>query len=113
MAVWQPLTGFCEPAWKAGGTGSVPPCDFAAILVLVKNGIQDLVLVSTLLVVVVAVIAGMRLLTSGGNPAALKDAKSMMQKILTGYIVILSAWIIIYTIATTLLQPKFYYFLGN
>ena len=111
-AVLAPLI-VCDGAPAAGS--ALPKCDISSVLLLIKNGMQDLVVLSTLLVVAVCVVAGMKLVTAGmsGNYGALKEARGMLTKILTGYVVILAAWVIIHTLAVALLDPKFYFFLGK
>jgi hypothetical protein len=109
MAVLKPLI-VCD---GFTGASSLPKCDIYAFIGLVKNGIYDLVIISTLLFVVVMVIAGIKLLYSGGDPGALKELKGRFQKILTGYAIILVAWVLVYTIAKELLDPKFYFFFGK
>ena len=107
---WAPLI-VCDGV--VPNDANLPQCSIGSAIQLVKNGLQDLVLLSTLLMVVVLVIAGIKLLTSQGNPSALKETKDAFMKILTGYAVILAAWVIVYTLASTLLKPEFYYFLGK
>ncbi len=105
MPGWQPLVGFCD--------GVTNPCDFADFITLIKNGITDLVLLSTLLVVAMLAYAGINLLMSGGNAGARTDAKDMGLKVVKGYMWILVAWLLVYTITSTLLKPEFFFLLGS
>ena len=107
---WEPLTGFCDPLLKSTEQGA---CNFAAFIQLIKNGIHDLVIFSTLIVVVVLVYAGFTLLTSGGNQAKYKEATGMLWKVVIGYVWILSAWLIVYTITTALLKADFNFLLKS
>ncbi len=101
---WQPLR-------VCGGYASdiqgLPKCDFWALLTLIKNGITDLVLLSTLLAVAVFVIVGIKLLTSGGNTSVYTEAKTMLWKVVMGYVWILGAWLIVYTVLNALLKSDF------
>ena len=99
MAVWQKLI-VCD------GT-TADPCTFESFIKLIKAGIQDLVFIATLLTVVIFIFAGIKLLTSGGNEGALKEARSMLWKVLLGYVWILAAWLIVYTITSVLLDSGF------
>ncbi len=50
--------------------------------------------------------AGVKLVTSGGNSHALDEAKGMFTNILIGFLIILSAWLIIDTIMRALVGTK-------
>lgn len=107
---WKPLTNICDPLLDPGTAGS---CGIGALLELIQNGITDLVIVSTLIVVAAAFFSGFKLVTAGmrGDSGALNDAKKMFGKIATGYAVILLAWVVVYTLVSTFLKPGFFYFL--
>lgn len=83
------------------------PCTFGSLIALIKVGISDLVVLATLVAVIVFIFAGFKLLTSGGNPKALSDARGMLLKVLIGYVWILAAWVIVYTITSVLLNPGY------
>jgi len=102
MAVpgWQPLI-VCNK-----------DCEFGHLILLVKNLITDLVLISTLLATMVFIYIGIILLTSGGNPGAMTKAKDMFMKVVIGYLWILAAWLLVYTITSVLLKPEFTFLLG-
>jgi hypothetical protein len=108
MPGWKSLI-VCDPVPSTGGdfVGPVRDCDFEALIELVRVLIHDLVLLSTLLAVGVFAYAGIKLLASGGNPGAMKDAKGMFFKVLIGYMWILAAWLIVYTITSVLLHPGY------
>ena len=89
------------------------PCTFAKLIELIQVGIHDLVLLSTLLVIGVFVMAGIKLLSSGGNPGALTEVKSMLWSVVMGYMWILAAWLIVYTITSILLKPGYSLLLGG
>ncbi|MBX4206549.1 hypothetical protein KW784_02065 [Candidatus Parcubacteria bacterium] len=112
---WKPLTNFCDPLLKVGEISKanppLPRCDISQVVQLIKYGIQDLVIFSTLLLVAAAVYAGIKLVTSQGNPNALKEAGTMLRKIVFGYAVILVAWVLVYTITSTLLNADFNFLL--
>lgn len=110
--MWEPLIICGVTPGPGENAAYTHECGYADIFILIKHIITDLVLISTLLVVVSLVWAGFKLLTAGGNPGALKDAIGMLGKIVTGYIVILAAWLIVYTLSSTLLKPEFYDLLG-
>lgn len=96
---WKPLI-VCE------GT-TADPCKFSHLIELVKVLITDLVILSTFILVMLLVWVGIKLLTSGGNPSAMTDAKKMLGKVVLGYIWILAAWLVVYTITSVLLNPGY------
>lgn len=84
-----------------------PDCDFADFVTLIKLLINTLIVLSTFLATAVFAYSGFKLLTSQGNEGAMSDAKAMIGKVIKGYVVILSAWLIVYTITNTLLKPGY------
>ena len=70
-------------------------CHFAE---LANRGIQWLIGIVMLLFAVLAVWAGFGLVTSGGNPSALSEAKSRFTNAFIGLLIVLSAWLIVDTL---------------
>ena len=104
MPGWKPLIGFCDPLLKVGESGT--RCDFNAFITLIKHGIHDMGLISTLVVVALLCYVGFEFLTSRGNVSAWINAKKRLGKVIFGYIWVLAAWLIVYTITSALLDPK-------
>ena len=90
----------------------VHDCHFEDLIELIKNGVQDLILLSTLIVVVASVFIGFKLLTSGGNESAYTESKTMAWKVVKGYVWILAGWVIVYTITSAVLKSDFNFLLG-
>lgn len=88
-------------------------CGYSDLILLAKNLITDLTILSTLLATAVFAFAGFKLLTSGGDPGAMSDAKKMLKKVLFGYLWILAAWLVVYTITSTLISGSGYSILGK
>ena len=80
-------------------------CTFADIMELAQNVITALILLSSFLAVIAFIYAGFLLMTSGGNETQKTRSKDIFKKVFIGYLWILSAWIIVYTI-TSLLQNQ-------
>lgn len=99
---WQPLTNICNQTEDFSD-----PCNFKSLTTLISNGMTDLIILSTLLVVVALVISGFKLVLSNGNPGALTEVKEMFTKIVIGYAIILTAWLVVYTITSVLLKTQF------
>ena len=113
MAVWKDLI-VCG---VKPGTEGVPveyfeSCRFEHLILLAKNLITDLVILSTFLAMAAFVFIGYLLLTSGGKTSARDRAKDVFTKVIIGYLWILGAWLLIYTITSALLDPKFRFLLG-
>lgn len=80
-------------------------CGFSDLIVLAQNLITDLIIISTFLAVAAFAYAGVLLLTSGGKEGARDKAKDIFVKVLIGYLWILGAWLLVYTITSVLLKP--------
>lgn len=99
------------------GPGANPlythPCGYADLIRLIQALIGNLVVLSTMLATIGFIWVGFKLMTAGGNPGAMKEAKEMFGKIFLGFFWILAAWVVVYTITTALLKPEFNTILVN
>ena len=102
---------FVAPDFSSGyiapGSGFVPcsgegcsACDF---VILANTIIKWLITISFLLFAVLAVMAGFKLVTSGGNPSARSAAKSSFTNAFIGLIIIMAAWLAVDTLLRGLL----------
>jgi hypothetical protein len=82
-------------------------CGFNDLMQLARNLVTFLVIISTFLATAVFIFGGIKLLTSAGNENAMKETKTMLMKVLIGYIWILVAWVLVYTIMSVLLQQEY------
>ena len=96
---WQPLI-VCD--------GVITPCTFASLVTLAQNLITDLIIFSTFLAVAAFAYAGILLLTSGGSEGQRDKAKDVFLKVLKGYLWILGAWLLVYTITSVLLKTGYF-----
>jgi hypothetical protein len=87
--------------------GTEVKCDFAKLLLLFQKGISALVKIATIITVLALIAMGIKLLTSQGNANALSEVKERAKWIMIGYVVILAAWLIIYTILNVLVDPDY------
>lgn len=89
-------------------TGFVPcegaGCNFCHFVVLANNIIAWLIGVLAVVFGVMVFAAGIGLVTSGGNPGKLEDAKKSLTNALIGLIIVLAAWLIIDTLLKATLQ---------
>ena len=82
-------------------------CDFNALILLANHLITDLIFLSTLFATAGFVYVGIKLLTAGGDEGAMTAAKKSAWTILKGFLWILVAWVLIYTITSALLVPGY------
>lgn len=87
---------------KAGGE-----CTFSSLITLFQNGVTALVKIATMVTAIALIVMGVKLLTSGGDVNARKDVQKRGKMILIGYVVILSAWLIVYYILKALVGPDY------
>lgn len=94
--------------WKAlvppdcdvqGGCQSI--CDLAQ---LIQNIINDGIILATFLAAVLFAWAGFRMLTAGGDAHQIASAKKVFSAVFVGFLIVLSAWLIVDTIMKTLLS---------
>lgn len=79
------------------------PCNSCHIVLVANTLISWLIGVIMVLFGVLAVWAGFGLVTSGGNPSALSDAKSRFTNAFIGLLIVLSAFLIVDTLMKTLI----------
>jgi len=79
-----------EPAQPGGG------CDFTDVIALIKNIVKFLVFsLAVPLAAISFAIAGVMILTAGGNTGQVEKAKEIFWNVLWGLIVALSAWLVV------------------
>lgn len=76
-----------------GGDGQ-PACQACYVVELVNNVVSWLVMILGVIAAILIVVAGARLVTSGGNSSAKEAAKSSMTNLIIGYVIVLSAWLV-------------------
>jgi len=80
-------------------------CGYADLLALVNRIINWIIMISVPIAAGVFAWAGFKYMTTGIADQK-SEAKEMIQKVFIGFVVILSAWIIVNTITNTLLSDK-------
>lgn len=73
----------------------VPDCQMCYFVDLMQNVVGWLVMILSIVVALIFVSAGIKLVTSGGNPGEKQAAKSMMVNATIGFIIVLAAWLLI------------------
>lgn len=100
---------FWKPLIVCGG----PDCTYNDLIQLAQNVINNLIVLSSIFAMAAFMFAGFKLLTSGGSPGAKDEAKKIFWKVFWGFVWILAAWIVVYTITSVLLKPEFNTVIGN
>jgi len=103
-----------SPTLALAQEGGIVPCNgldcnFGSFLQLGQNIIDFLLIVSIPLAVIAFVYAGFLYLTAGGSEGQIKKAHSVFGKVLIGFIIILSAWLIVNTILDALVKEGYSY----
>lgn len=96
------------------GEGIVPctgakgdECDFEQLVALGRRIITWLLFVAVFIAMVLFAYAGFLYMSSGGDEGKVKKAHDIFRKVIIGFIIALAAWLIVYTITSTLLSDEF------
>lgn len=85
------------------GKTVVVGCTFNDFVRLAQNLINYLIFISIPLTAIAFSYAGFLMVTAAGSEEKIKQGKAIFGKVLMGFIFILSAWLIVYTITSALL----------
>lgn len=107
VLLWMPLVSFAQTG--AGSeydlvTCSGPDCNLCTAVDMVDNIVDLLFTLLSVAAVLVLVFAGFKLVVSAGNPGAMSAAKSMITSVIVGFIIVLSAWLIVDTVMKALIS---------
>lgn len=81
-------------------------CNVCDLVLMVNNIITWMFGILALLAVMGLMVAGFRLVVSGGDVGAWTSAKQMFTNIIVGFVIVLAAWLIVDTIMKALLDPN-------
>ncbi len=99
-----PFTVSAATLVPCGGPGE-DPCQTCHVVSLVNNVVAWLVMILGTIAAILIIVAGVRLVTSGGNTSAMEQAKSSMTNLIIGYLIVLSAWLVLdYGLKALLIQ---------
>lgn len=87
------------------GNPGQPDCQVCDVVTLVNNIVNWLVGILTLIFTIMIIVAGLRLVTSTGNANVKVSARKMLITGILGFIIVLSAWIMIDFLIKVLLSP--------
>lgn len=84
--------------------GPSDPCDTCHVIALVNEVISWLIGILFLVFAILMSVAGIQLVTSGGNTSALEAAKSKFKNALIGIIITMAAWLMVDTLLKVILN---------
>lgn len=91
-----PTLAFGAGLVPCGGEGE-PACQTCHVVELVNGVIEWLVLILGTIAAIIIVYAGFKLVMSGGNRHAMEEAKSLINNMLIGYVIVLAGWLLVDT----------------
>lgn len=100
----QDPSGNLIPCGYRDDTGKINECDFEDFMELIRRVINFLIVISVPLAAVSFAYAGFLYITAQGSPGQISKAHGIFKKTLIGFIFVLGAWLIVYTIINALLD---------
>lgn len=92
------------PTGVQGGTGKV--CDFTTLIALGNNIIRFCIITGTSVFSIMFMYAGFKYLTANGNPGQISTAHNYFLNAIIGFVIMLSAWLLVDFIFKSLLKPS-------
>ncbi|MEX0924836.1 MAG: pilin [Candidatus Paceibacterota bacterium] len=86
-------------------------CDFSDIMTLIQNIITWIILFTIPVAALMFSYAGFLLISAQGDEGKIRQGKQIFGYVLTGFVFVLAAWLIVYTVASVLLDDEFLQFL--
>lgn len=107
MVLWTPSLVGAAGLIPCGGTGEAE-CQACDVTKLINNVVAWLVIVLSIIAAIMIAVAGFKLVTAGGNSAAMKAAKDTFTNIAIGFLIILGGWLLVDTLMKALLTDQVY-----
>jgi hypothetical protein len=99
------------PCGNETGPEAATSCDFEDFIVLIKNIINVLIVLAIPATMIVFTWVGIMLLTAQGDSDKITRARGILQKVVTGFIIILLAWLVVHTLFLVITGKTFNDFL--
>jgi hypothetical protein len=90
---------------KDGLVDKLEQCTYKDVIKGIQGLVNFLFKLAAPVATVMFAYAGFKLLTANGDTSKLSEAKSLMTSVGIGFIIMLVAWLIVYTITTGLIDP--------
>jgi len=89
------------------GTAGGPDCDFNAFLSLIQRLMKFLIFISIPIATLLFSYAGFLYVTAGGNTGKIQKAHDIFKDVAVGFLIVLSAWLIVNTIVSPLISDNY------
>ena len=89
-----PMFTYAAGLVPCGGSGE-EACQMCHTVQLINGVTAWLVGILSVVAAIMFVVAGFKLVASGGNPGAKEDAKNMITNVAIGFVIVLTAWLLI------------------
>ncbi len=86
------------------GNPNQPPCDFSYFVLTLNKIIEWIISIAGVIFTLTLAYGGYLYMTSGGDSGKREQAHSILWNTLKGFVIILVAWLIVYTIINTLVD---------
>ena len=97
----------CGNSVTDGGITTIPnPCTFADFVATINRVINWFISIAGVIFTISAIWGGFLYMTSGQNPGNKAKAKSILWSTLIGFVIILTSWLIVYTLLTYLVPDN-------
>jgi uncharacterized membrane protein YjgN (DUF898 family) len=96
----SPSISFAQDSFTGSIVDCVDECGYGDLIQSIQNLINFLVYFATIIAVILFIYAGTILVFSGGNSGKKDDAKKIFWNTTIGFIIVISAWLIVATILT-------------
>jgi len=110
LLVLVPVVSFAAPLIPSQIVPNCPEkdgCGYVQFIELINNVVSLLVGLSFPIAAGVIAWAGFNMMMDGGNGAKRKESIEMIKKVVIGFVIILSAWIVVSTLLDALLSSSF------
>jgi hypothetical protein len=100
-----------DPLVPCGNTikyvdGKAVTCNFDDFILMINGIIKWIISIAGVIFTLSAIWGGYLYMTSGSNPGNKDKAKSVLWSTLIGFVIILTAWLIVYTILVNLVSDS-------
>jgi len=106
--IFLQVSNAAGPGPGTGDEGLVPcegaNCNFSSFMQLIINLIDFLIKISIPIAIILFSYAGFLYITAGGNPGKIGQAHDIFKTVFIGFLIVLSAWLIVNTLVGPLLN---------
>lgn len=86
----------------------VEECDFDELVALIRRVINYLIIIAVPVSAAVFAYAGIKYMTAAGDTGKMAEARRIFTKVILGFVVMLSAWLVVFAITSALLEDSSY-----